>query len=174
MSALRLDLARRSYSGDSYRPSFTRLAQVYKPQSVGIEVSGQQAGFIAWIRSEMMARNNYFNLASAHNSNEPGIRPNVKKEERFNLFLPRFKAHKIWFPEEMKDEPIMREAINELSLVTVTEFKSKHDDFLDTISMLAEMNPWKPSVDSPKPNDSSNSLWDDIEEETSLLDSYIV
>ena len=151
-----------------------RLAQMYNPQSVGIEVSGQQAGFIAWIRSEMMARNNYFNLASAHNSNEPGIRPNVKKEERFNLFLPRFKAHKIWFPEEMKDEPIMREAINELSLVTVTEFKSKHDDFLDTISMLAEMNPWKPSVDSPKPNDSSNSLWDDIEEETSLLDSYIV
>ena len=30
------------------------LAQKYKPLSVGIEVTGQQEGFIPWIKSEMV------------------------------------------------------------------------------------------------------------------------
>ena len=34
-----------------------RLAQIYKPQQVGIEVTGQQGGFIQWIQTQMMERN---------------------------------------------------------------------------------------------------------------------
>ena len=151
-----------------------RLAQMYMPQSVGIEVSGQQAGFIAWIRKEMMVRNCYFPLATEGNKNEPGIRPVAKKETRFDLFLPQFKMHKIWFPEEMKDELILQEAMTELSLVTQEEFKSKHDDFLDTISMLSVMKAWKPSAESPKPDDVDNDLWDDDSRSSGTLDSYIV
>ena len=30
-----------------------RLAQMYKPQQVGVEVSGQQGGFIQWLKNEM-------------------------------------------------------------------------------------------------------------------------
>ena len=33
----------------------------------------------------------------------------------------------------------------ELALATFTGFKSKHDDHIDTISMIAELNAWKPS-----------------------------
>ena len=33
----------------------------------------------------------------------------------------------------------------ELQLATIKGFKSKHDDQIDTISMLAELNTWKPS-----------------------------
>ena len=33
-----------------------RLSQKWKPQEVGIEVSGQQGGFIPWIQDQMMTR----------------------------------------------------------------------------------------------------------------------
>ena len=62
-----------------------RLAQEYKPQQVGIEVSGQQGGFIQWVQNEMITRNNYFSLASDSNSNKPGIRPNTNKMQRLSL-----------------------------------------------------------------------------------------
>lgn len=153
-----------------------RLAREYKPQSVGIEVSGQQKGFISWIQTEMSNRNFYFTLASDINTNELGIRPNTNKLVRFNNVLPQMKAHKIWFPEDIKEAPAMVECIEELSLATRKGFKSKHDDFIDTISMLGNMQPWKPSEGSPTRNpESEDLLWaDDIEEDDNALDSYIV
>ena len=42
-----------------------RLVQEYRPQSVGIEVTGQQGAFIKWLQGEMMARNIWFNFASS-------------------------------------------------------------------------------------------------------------
>lgn len=125
-----------------------RLAQMYRPQSVGVEVTGQQSGFIPWIREQMMTRNVYFTFASEGNKNEPGIRPTTNKLQRFNLVVPLFKMHKIYFPVEMKHTPIVQEAINELSLASQSGFKSKHDDFIDTISMLASIQAWRPSEDA--------------------------
>jgi hypothetical protein len=55
-----------------------KLAQMYKVQQVGIEISGQQAGFIPWIQEQMMVRNIYFPLASENNDGRPGIRPNTR------------------------------------------------------------------------------------------------
>ena len=106
-----------------------RLAQLYKPQSVGIEVTGQQGGFIQWIQGQMLERNIYFPLASEGNDMKPGIRPNTNKLVRFNTVVPWFKAHKIYFPAERKTEATMQECINELSLASVSGFRSKHDDF---------------------------------------------
>ena len=40
----------------------------------------------------------------------------------------------------------MTEAKSELDRATVSGFKSRHDDFVDTVSMLAEMKPWKPNA----------------------------
>ncbi len=153
-----------------------RLAQKYSPQSVGIEVTGQQAGFIPWIQREMMERNIFFNLASEENANRPGIRPNTNKMQRFNVVVPWFKMHKIWLPEDLKDSKIMKEAINELTLASQSGFKSKHDDFLDTISMLASLKAWKPSQVSPTAHVSEDKYWlDDVEHETpGLLDRYVV
>lgn len=152
-----------------------RLAQEYNPQQVGIEVTGQQAGFISWIQDEMLRRNCYFNLATEGNNNKPGIRPNTNKMQRFNIVVPWFKMNKIWFPEERKESPEIQEAINELSLASASGFRSKHDDFIDTISMLASIKSWKPSQVSPRPNDSSSPLWDDEEEiDKDTLDSYLV
>ena len=153
-----------------------RLAQRYRPQQVGIEVTGQQGGFIQWIQGEMLERNIYFPLASEGNEMKPGIRPNTNKLVRFNTVVPLFKARKIFFPLEKKNEPPIQEALNELSLVSMSGFRSKHDDFADTISMLSSLHPWKPSEEAPLKDDSGNGMWDlDLEDEPEgRLASYIV
>lgn len=154
-----------------------RLAQLYKPQNVGIEVTGQQGGFIQWIQGQMLDRNIYFPLATEGNDNKPGIRPNTNKMVRFNTVVPLFKARKVFFPVERKTEPTMQEAMNELGLVSVSGFRSKHDDFLDTISMLASLNPWKPSEEAPLvASHKGDSMWElDVDDEpTDRMASYIV
>ena len=152
-----------------------RLAQMYKPQQVGIEVTGQQGGFVQWIMEQMMERNIYFPLASEGNNNRPGIRPNTNKMVRFNTVVPLFKARKIFFPIERKNEAPIQEALNELSLASVSGFKSKHDDFIDTISMLSSLTPWKPSEEAPLHQDESG-MWDiDVEDYSAdRISSYIV
>ena len=152
-----------------------RLVSEYSPQAVGVEISGQQKGFIAWIQQQMLDRNLFFTLASDKNSNEPGIRPATNKLQRFNVVVPQFKLHKIWFPEELKNEKPMQEAMDELSLAAIKGFKSKHDDFIDTISMLGVLTPWKPDQVTPKP-DVDDKYWDDWapEDESKDLELYLV
>lgn len=153
-----------------------RFAQFYRIQGAGIEVSGQQAGFIQWIQGEMLNRNIYFPLTSENNDAKPGIRPNTNKMVRFNTVLPLFKARKIFFPIEKKNTPELVEAINELSLAAVGGFRSKHDDFIDSISMLASMNPWKPSEEGTLSTSQDDGMWelDDAEESGDRMQSYIV
>ena len=152
-----------------------RLAQEYSIQEAGVEVSGQQEGFIAWINNEMLSRNIYFSLASEGNSNKPGIRPNTNKMQRFQVMVPMFKLNKIMFPEERKASPEMIEAMSELTLAAKGGFKSKHDDFIDTISMLASMNAWKPSQEAPLKKKGSNDFWEmEDEEEIDDMANYIV
>jgi len=153
-----------------------RLCSEYRPQQVGVEISGQQKGFISWIKGEMMTRNVWFTLASDNNGNQEGIRPTTKKIVRFNLVLPWFKSKKIYYPSEMKTTKEVREHIEELSLVTMEGFKSKHDDAADTISMLASLTPWKPSATSTMTKNADNDVFaDDMEDpEDSALESYIV
>ena len=153
-----------------------RLAQMYRPQQVGIEVTGQQGGFIQWIQGEMLERNIYFPLASEGNDMKPGIRPNTNKMVRFNTVVPLFKARKVFFPLERKNEPPMQEAITELSLASIGGFKSKHDDFIDTISMLPSLTPWRPTEEAALHKGEEGGMWElDVEEV--LVDrrsSYIV
>lgn len=152
-----------------------RLVQLWGPQSVGVEISGQQKGFISWIQSEMSNRNIFFTLASDKTSGEPGIRPVTEKIVRFNLIVPMFKAHKVFFPEELRHTRPMVEAIDELTLVSPSGFKSKHDDFCDTLSMLGAITAWKPSEVTPDP-DADLDSWEEfgVPNNETALDSYIV
>ena len=153
------------------------MVQKYSPQSVGIEISGQQRGFISWIQQEMLDRNIFFNLAKEKNSNEFGIRPSTNKLQRFNVMVPMFKANHFWFPEELKDSPIMKEAMTELTLVSFSGFRSKHDDFCDTISMLGSMTTWKPSSVAPSAHEDAERYFldeDFSDDETLTLDRYVI
>ena len=152
-----------------------RLVQEYKPQSVGIEVTGQQGGFIPWLEKEMMQRNIWFNFARTKNS--PGIRPTVDKLMRFNIVLPWFKAGKIKFPAEMKESIIMGTFMQELKLTTKNGIKG-HDDCIDTISMLGYLEPWKPAEYSGVIlNQNGQSFYEEDEfepEPGNRMESYIV
>ncbi len=152
-----------------------RLAQKWQPQQVGIEISGQQGGFIPWIQDQMIVRSIFFNLAKDKDSSKLGIRPNTNKMQRFNIVVPWFKAGHMFFPKELKEMFFMRECVNELQLVSPKGMKSKHDDILDTISMLASMSPWRPSDAVPMTHDPHTDIWE-IEsiDTTAGISSYIV
>ena len=123
----------------------------------------------------MLERNIYFPLASDSNNNAPGIRPNTNKMVRFNTVLPLFKARKIYFPIEKKTGSVLSEAMNEITLVAVGGFKSKHDDFLDTVSMLSLLQPWKPSEEATM-QQKDDGMWETIENtvEVDRRSSYII
>lgn len=151
------------------------LVSKWKPMSVGVEVSGQQGAFIQWLQSEMNRRNVYFNFASDSNSNAPGIRPLTNKIQRFHTVVPLFKLKKVFFPEDKKMTPIMLEMYNEVSLASPSGFRSKKDDFLDTISMLSVMKPFAPSGTEEMEYNDDGGYWggNTKPENTSPLASYL-
>jgi phage terminase large subunit-like protein len=155
-----------------------RLAQKYSPQEVGIEVTGQQGGFISWIQNEMMSKNIFFTLSKGKNSNSIGIRPTKDKMSRFQqTAVPLFKSGKLWFPEELRDSAELAEMMTEISLATVKGFKSKHDDQVDNISMLSEFNAWRPSEVSIEQDENGKTFskyWDDEPEVEEGGSSYFV
>lgn len=155
-----------------------RLCQKWQPMAVGVEVTGQQGGFIPWLQNEMMDRNVFFTLASEGNSAQPGIRPRQNKLERFNVVVPWFKQGKMYFPDDLRDTPPMVEAYQELSLASAKGFRSKHDDFIDTISMLAVMPLCRPGQSLPMIQ-KETGVWDledypDDEDDPVGFASYIV
>lgn len=169
-------VCKRQHMGKNIDDLF-RLAAKWHPQSVGIEVSGQQEGFIPWITDQMIERNVFFALASSGNENNPGIRPSTNKLMRFNTVVPWFKAGKIYWPAEMKQDPVLVEAHEELRLASPAGFKSKHDDVIDTISMLAALSPWKPSETGDLTQQDDSGLWDDDDgddDDEGRMASYVV
>ena len=151
-----------------------RLVQKYTPQSVGVEITGQQGAFIQWLQSEMMTRNIWFNFATSGKSREPGIRPTVDKLSRFNLVVPLFKAKKMYFPREAQRTEIMNQFMGQIRLATISGLKGK-DDCIDTISMLAYINAWRPSQAAPA-TPAHDDLWEDADShgDVSPLSSYVV
>lgn len=163
-----------------------RYTAKWNPQSVGIEVSGQQGAFISLLQERMVTTGQYFNIGSGKNSpRKMGISPgNMNKMQRFNLVLPLFKARKIHFAEELKGTAYMDELLDELKSADMTGFKSVHDDVIDTISMLELMYYYFPSepekaLEAPKnlPVGVSKDMWTqsilEMENKSSLED-YIV
>ena len=151
-----------------------RLVQEYAPQQVGIEITGQQGAFIQWLQNEQVNRNVWFNFASSEKSGTPGIKPITDKLSRFNLVVPWFKTGKMYFPEEMKLSAIMGICMQQIRLATISGLKGK-DDFLDTISMLGFLKPWRPSDSMPATPDEVE-IFESEERNTgtSPLANYIV
>ena len=169
-----VDGMRRRQGMDKNIEDLFKFAQKWNPESVGIEVSGQQGGFIPWVEQEMVRRNTFFTLASNNNQGAAGIRPSTQKLQRFNVVQPWFKQGRMHFPEEYKTLPIMSEGIEELSLITPSGCKSKNDDFIDTVSMLGVMNAYPPgSAEAQEYIDPDLIDLGYYEEETTSLDSYI-
>ena len=137
------------------------FVKLYSPLLVGIEVSGQQKGFVSWLKKDMVDRNVFFTIANDRRTKEEGLRPSTNKLQRFNTVVPLFKQRKIRFPSDLKDAYSMVEFIDELSVATVGGIKSLHDDCLDTISMLTLLDyavPYDPKLNIKKEKDVDKSF----------------
>jgi predicted phage terminase large subunit-like protein len=110
--------------------------QEYKPEAIGIEVTGQQIALTDIVRNNAHKRGLYVNIIE--------IRPTKDKFSRFNMMTGLFYAEKIKFSTKIKNTKYGEELIDELEKATIDGFKSKHDDIIDTISQLGDMYIIKP------------------------------
>ena len=139
----------------------------YKPQLVGIEVSGQQGGFIDWIQSEMRTRGEYFTLAKQkgrEHTNDLGIRPRKNKILRLENMLSLFNRGQISICKEVIDSSYGKELFQELELATPRGFLSKHDDAVDGMTQLMDINIFKPSealLEEVKPKNKFDMIFSD-------------
>ena len=166
-----------------------RYVSKWKPISVGVESSGQQGGFLSILQEMMMQRNIWFTLASKQGSREPGIRPTKDKVQRFVTGVqPKFKQGKVWIPkpEIAKDTnpnlyKLVEELNSELSRFTLAGGVKalKHDDAIDLLNQLSEMDVYSPSEDFgiEKTVVEGDTLWtgilqdedDDMDSKNSLI-----
>jgi len=107
----------------------------YRPFGVSIERSGAQKGFIEWIKGKMIERGLYTQILGNIGSNQEGVYPSKDKLSRFMEVVPLFRSGKVKYLSSL-DSSYKSELLNELKNVTISGIKSKHDDVLDTISML--------------------------------------
>ena len=121
----------------------------------------------------MITRNTFFNLAKDKGSAKEGLRPTTDKMTRFLGVLPLFKANKIWLPNEMKESIQITEMLDELRNAAMAGFRSRHDDVVDTISMLAIMQAFKPSIEVNMKQNPQSLIWEDEEEDDDINNSYI-
>lgn len=145
----------------------------WKPLSVGIESSGQQGGFISILEEMMFTRNTWFSFAKKPGSKDPGIRPVKDKVHRFVTGVqPKFKQNKIWLPrleDVEKTNPrlygLVDELVHELGRFTLAGGVEslKHDDALDLLNQLSEMELFLPSNVSSNKEDAwtndEGDLW---------------
>lgn len=151
-----------------------KLVQRWRPISVGIETSGQQGGFISIIESMMMDKNIWFQFASKQGSKEKGIRPARDKVHRFVTGVqPMFKQGKIWLPRVETLSLAQRDLIDlveelcaELSKFTLAGGVKAltHDDAIDLLNQLSEIDVFSPSTDLPSLEEYENtsrgdSIW---------------
>lgn len=148
--------------------------QKYNLLGTGVEVNGQQGGFIAWIQQLMMDRNIWMNLVSHQNGGHPGIRSTINKHSRFMMVVPLFKMGLIHYPQQMRHDPVVQKHMEQLRLVRQDGFKSKHDDCLDTISQLPMLNAWRPGSDPIKNTEDITFEDDDDGPEELRIGSYVV
>ena len=167
-----------------------QYAKKWKPISVGIESSGQQGGFLSIIEEMKLQRNIWFQFAKKPGSKEPGIRPVKDKVSRFVTGVqPRFKQGKIWLPkpELVKTAnyrlfEAVEELVAELSKFTLAGGVAalKHDDMLDTLNQLSEMEIFSPSDDAATETSTMTKdglvwtgIWEDDDEDDDYKSSTV-
>lgn len=159
-----------------------RYVKKWQPLSVGIESSGQQGGFISIMQEMMMKRNTWFSFAKKPGSKDVGIRPVKDKVHRFVTGVqPKFKQNKIWLPKpeavasySPRLVDLVEELTHELSRFTLAGGVKTlvHDDAIDLLNQLSEMDIYTPSSTSDTTSSEVTSdgliwqsIWDDDEDE---------
>lgn len=143
----------------------------YRGVTVGVEVDGGQRAHIQALKDRMAQKNVWFTIGSQRDAKlgAEGIMSRLEggnKHWRFRMMLPLFQNHKVWFPEELRDSPDMKELMEELEYCTYNSFGSRYDDGVDLISMLGAMQTIIPPISfdeddfDSKPLKQRNGIWE--------------
>lgn len=174
---------RRQGIGEQYDELFRMVRQWSNrgaPLEVGIEIDGQQAAHVHALKEEMIKRNTYFTFARQKGAKygKVGILSRAtggNKHSRFRMMLPQFQNGKIFFCEQLKDTPDMKEGLTQLKYTTWDAFGG-HDDFPDIVSQLGMMEILFPMPDMyATDSKEGRALWDhvyDDDYESTAYDSY--
>lgn len=180
-----LDLTLKKQELDEQYRETVRMAGYWGRQGrtveFGVESDGQQLGLIDGLKQRMVQYNEFFTIGrqrgAAHG--KEGISSKAvggNKHWRFRMMLPMFQNKKIWFPEELKDTPDMKELLEELKMTTYDGFGSKHDDGVDLISMMGAMEimiPAKSTHDKFNLSSNGRGMWGDASyDDSSDLSAY--
>ena len=144
-----LDLCLRRQELEQQYDELFRMNNYWRRKSrtapeIGIEIDGQQKAHISALESKMILRNEWFTFARQRGA-KPGSKGILSRLEggskhwRFRMMLPLFQNRKIWFPEELRETPDMRELMDQIKYATYTSFGTKCDDGADLISQLGMM-----------------------------------
>ena len=113
-----------------------RLVETYRPIQVGIETSGQQGGFVSWLKRDMITNDIFFNIVECPST--------TNKLVRFNVIVPKIQAKKFYTVIEDEGTYYLDELKEELDGVTKRGFNSEFDDGIDTISQLQFLDLLRP------------------------------
>jgi hypothetical protein len=117
---------------------------------VGIEVDGQQRLNIPALRQLQRDKNIYFTFArqkgDAYGKEGINSRRFGSKMDRFRNVYPLLQSKKIFFAEELRETPDMKELIKELKYLSLSNMASSHDDGLDCMSQITLLEVIEPST----------------------------
>ena len=133
---------------------------------VGVETDGQQQTNIFALQQMMLQKNFWFRFAKQKgaSASQEGIRSRAaggNKLERFKYMMPNFEGRRMWFAEELRDTPDMKELLEELEYLTHEAIGSKHDDGLDLISQLGLIDYIIPTNEPLVTGNSGDVMWSD-------------
>jgi len=148
---------------------------------IGVEINGQQQINIYSLERLRMERGLAFGFAKQIGKpyGSRGVDRKGDKHENFMRFHPMMQDGKVYFPEEMKDHPYMKELMKELEGVTYTKLTAKFDDGIDCLSMVAYLDVIYPNVNTtydPTQTKEDNGVWTKLEAPaitTEVKSSYV-
>jgi phage terminase large subunit-like protein len=135
---------------------------------VGVEVDGNQRTHIFALEQLMVKHSEFFTIAKQKGKTHKGILRRAIQGNKFDHFMfmvPHFQNGKIWVANEVKETEDFQIGMSQLSYITHMGIGSKHDDFIDAISMLAHMNIIVPSSGSDEVKELTYNIEDGIWEE---------
>ena len=117
----------------------------YEPLGVGVEITGQQGGFIDWLKERMVTSKTFFTLAKEVGTNHEGIRPVKDKLSRLKQFVPIINSGKFHLTDKFAKSPAGIKLLYELSLVSDDGIKGT-DNCIDATTMLQYMEKQAPNL----------------------------
>lgn len=169
-----LDLTVKRMTIDEQFDKLIQVVQMWthrtgKHLSVAIETDGQQRVNIHSVKVKQLDKNVWFSFARQIGDKPDGIgvsrkRAGGDKHAQFMRVHSWFQNGKIYFPEELKPSPDMKELLEELKYVTYSGIGSKYDDALDVVNMITLLDVTYPSVEageSTREESYGNSIWGD-------------